>query len=205
MDNGVGALSFGVELAGGQLSFPSGPTWHLYSGDDAKCLESVPLLLWRGTFCDSFFAHARVFRTYQSWVLIMMLRQVSHSSPRQQALRIVGFHQVAAPSQALCLNAASQRCVSSCEVAQKRCMSGMQLSRTTLADCPAWKHAVTAATGSPPQLKMSASVHCPNPHHALAQTSKPPKATEHQQHPVCFRRRGCGCTHTRRCFSGRST
>ena len=86
MDNGVGALSFGVELAGGQLAFPTGPTWHLYSGDDANCLESVPLLLWRGTFCDSFFAHARVFRTYQSWVLIMMLRQVRHSSACPQAL-----------------------------------------------------------------------------------------------------------------------
>ena len=77
MDNGVGALSFGVELPGGQLAFPTGPTWELYSGDDAKCMESVPLLMRRGTFCDTFFAHARVFRTYQSWVLIMMLRQVS--------------------------------------------------------------------------------------------------------------------------------
>ena len=42
----------------------------------ARCMESVPLLLRKSTFCDSFFAHARVFRTYQSWVLIMMLHQV---------------------------------------------------------------------------------------------------------------------------------
>ena len=81
MDNGAGALSFGVELAGGQRAFPTAPTWALYSGDDTKCMESVPLLLRRGIFCDTFFAHARVFRTYQSWVLVMMLRQARHPNP----------------------------------------------------------------------------------------------------------------------------
>ena len=46
-----------------------------------RCMESVPLLLRKSTFCSSFFAHARVFRTYQSWVLIMMLRQVHPALP----------------------------------------------------------------------------------------------------------------------------
>ena len=63
-------------LAPGQVSYPTGPTWLLYDGDDAHCAESIPLLLARSTFCDAFVAHARVFRTYQSWVLTMMLRQV---------------------------------------------------------------------------------------------------------------------------------
>lgn len=76
LDNGVGALTFGVELPGGKLSWPTGPTWLLYGADDSHCLESHPLLLQKGTFCDAFTAHARVFRTYQSWVLAMMLRQV---------------------------------------------------------------------------------------------------------------------------------
>ncbi len=78
MDNGVGALTFGVELAGGRVTWPSGPTWLLYSGDDSHCMESVPVLLRKGTFCSAFAAQARVFRTYHSWVLSLMLRRVSH-------------------------------------------------------------------------------------------------------------------------------
>ena len=66
----------GGACSGAQVSFPTGPTWLLYDGDDAHCAESIPLLLARRTFCDAFVAHARVFRTYQSWVLTMMLRQV---------------------------------------------------------------------------------------------------------------------------------
>lgn len=76
MDNGVGALTFGVELAGGRVTWPSGPTWLLYGGDDSHCMESMPVLLRKGTFCSSFVAQARVFRTYHSWVLSMMLRRV---------------------------------------------------------------------------------------------------------------------------------
>jgi hypothetical protein len=76
LDNGVGALTFGVEVPGGKRSWPSGPTWLLYGADDSHCLESVPLLLRKGTFCDNFMAQARVFRTYHSWVLAIMLRQV---------------------------------------------------------------------------------------------------------------------------------
>lgn len=40
LDHGVGALSFGVELAGGQQSFPTGPTWHLYTGDDSRSAKT---------------------------------------------------------------------------------------------------------------------------------------------------------------------
>jgi len=80
LDTGVGARPFGGDVGGGRVSWPSGPTWLLYSGDDSHCMESVPLLLRLGTFCDAFVAQARVFRTYHSWVLSMMLRQVcSHA------------------------------------------------------------------------------------------------------------------------------
>ncbi|KAK9907269.1 hypothetical protein WJX75_000339 [Coccomyxa subellipsoidea] len=85
MDNGVGALTFGVELSGGRVTWPSGPTWLLYGGDDSHCMESVPVLLRKGTFCSSFVAQARVFRTYHSWVLSMMLRRAglrTHTFPR---------------------------------------------------------------------------------------------------------------------------
>ena len=40
MDHWVGALSFGVELADGQHSFPTSPTWHLYTGDDSRSAEA---------------------------------------------------------------------------------------------------------------------------------------------------------------------
>ena len=63
-----------------QVSYPTGPTWLLYGGDDSHCAESVPLVLTRGTFCEAYLAHARVFRTYQSWVLALMLRQVGGRS-----------------------------------------------------------------------------------------------------------------------------
>ncbi|CAL8462880.1 g2414 [Coccomyxa elongata] len=85
LDNGVGALTFGVDVGGGRMSWPSGPTWLLYGGDDSHCAESVPILLRRGTFCDVFLAEARVFRTYHSWVLSLMLRRAGlrmHTFPR---------------------------------------------------------------------------------------------------------------------------
>lgn len=82
LDNGVGALTFGVDVGGGRVSWPSGPTWLLYGGDDSHCAESVPVLLRRGTFCDAFLAQARVFRTYHSWVLSLMLRRVRHDVSR---------------------------------------------------------------------------------------------------------------------------
>jgi hypothetical protein len=81
--------------SGAQVSFPTGPTWLLYDGDDAHCAESVPLLLARATFCDAFVAHARVFRTYQSWVLTMMLRQVRAGSVCAHALDTTSYEQYA--------------------------------------------------------------------------------------------------------------
>ncbi len=41
----------------------------------------VPLLLRRGTFCDAYVAQARVFRTYSSWVLAMLLSKVRAPYP----------------------------------------------------------------------------------------------------------------------------
>ena len=34
------------------------------------------MLLQRGTFCEAYVAQARVFRTYSSWVLTMLLSKV---------------------------------------------------------------------------------------------------------------------------------
>ena len=75
-DNKIGALVFGAEVAGGKVAFPSSPTWMLYSGDEARCNDDVPVLIRKQVFCDSYLAEARVFRTYHSWVLSMLLGQV---------------------------------------------------------------------------------------------------------------------------------
>ena len=40
------------------------------------CTEDVPVLIRRRNFCSSFAADARDFRTYNSWVLSLMLAQV---------------------------------------------------------------------------------------------------------------------------------
>ena len=40
------------------------------------CTEDVPVLMRRRNFCSSFAADARDFRTYNSWVLSLMLNQV---------------------------------------------------------------------------------------------------------------------------------
>ena len=97
---------FGAQLPNGKHAFPTGPTWILYSGNDQQCTElvrlwllrkmhctavsgngtrkrnekhcllQVPVLLRRGTFCNAYVAQARVFRTYSSWVLGMLLSKV---------------------------------------------------------------------------------------------------------------------------------
>ncbi len=48
------------------------------------CTEDVPVLIRRRNFCSSFAADARDFRTYNSWVLSLMLAQV--------LLRILNIH-----------------------------------------------------------------------------------------------------------------
>ena len=75
-DHGIGALAFGVELPSSKQSFPTGPTWILYAAHEGHCLEDVPLLLRRDVFCSAYTAQARVFRTYSSWVLALLLRKV---------------------------------------------------------------------------------------------------------------------------------
>ncbi|KAK9821580.1 hypothetical protein WJX81_008053 [Elliptochloris bilobata] len=84
-DNGVGALVFGAQMPSGKHAFPTGPTWILYSGNEQQCTELVPMLLQRGTFCEAYVAQARVFRTYSSWVLAMLLSKAglrTHTFPR---------------------------------------------------------------------------------------------------------------------------
>eukprot|EP00884_Botryococcus_braunii_P014758 jgi/Botrbrau1/23283/Bobra.0102s0026.1 len=83
--NGVGALTFGVELPVGKHSYPSAPTWMLYTGDDTNCIENIPLLMRKDLFCNVYLAEARTFRTYYSWVMVKMLRQAGlrlHTYPK---------------------------------------------------------------------------------------------------------------------------
>lgn len=75
-DNGVGALTFGSEVLRGKVAYPMAPTWALYSGDESRCNDDIPVLLRRSVFCKAFLAEARIFRVYHSWVLSMLLSQV---------------------------------------------------------------------------------------------------------------------------------
>jgi hypothetical protein len=74
--NGIGALTFGVEVMKNKTSYPSSPTWMLYTGEEDRCNDDVPILVRKEVFCGSYFAEARVFRTYHSWVLSLLLGQV---------------------------------------------------------------------------------------------------------------------------------
>ena len=84
--NGIGALSFGVSVGRNKVAYPTSPTWMLYTGNEDKCHDDIPVLIRREVFCSSYFAEARIFRTYHSWTLAMMLSQVdtfcTRSSPR---------------------------------------------------------------------------------------------------------------------------
>eukprot|EP00884_Botryococcus_braunii_P006739 jgi/Botrbrau1/16066/Bobra.7_2s0037.1 len=75
----IGAFTFGVELPTGQVSFPTAPTWALYSGrrQDAYCFEDVPMVLQTRAFCMAFTAQARVIRRYRSWALAALLNQAN--------------------------------------------------------------------------------------------------------------------------------
>ena len=73
--NGIGALSFGVELRNKRVSYPTSPTWMLYTGEEQYCVDDVPVLIRRDVFCQAYFAEARIFRTYHSWLLSLLLKQ----------------------------------------------------------------------------------------------------------------------------------
>ena len=62
----MGALAFGVELPNGKQAYPTSPSWMLYGGDDAHCMDNVPVLIRPETFCSVFTAEARVFRQVPS-------------------------------------------------------------------------------------------------------------------------------------------
>jgi len=61
---------------------PTLPAAQLYEGEvepwlmSDYCTEDVPVLMRRRHFCSSFAADARDFRSYNSWVLSLMLAQV---------------------------------------------------------------------------------------------------------------------------------
>lgn len=75
-ENRIGGLTFGAEVLSGRVAFPTGPTWILHSGDDSLCNDDVPILIRSHVFCETFKAEARVFRTYHSWILSLLLHQV---------------------------------------------------------------------------------------------------------------------------------
>jgi len=72
-NNKLGALAFGVELPNGKQAYPTSPSWMLYGGDDAHCMDNVPVLIRPETFCSVFTAEARVFRQDLSCVHIVVI------------------------------------------------------------------------------------------------------------------------------------
>ena len=46
----IGALTFGAVLPTGKHAYPSSPTWMLYDGSNAKCMENLPVLISTQTF-----------------------------------------------------------------------------------------------------------------------------------------------------------
>ena len=62
-------------------------------GDDLHCNTNVPVVVRKSTFCDTYMAEARVFRTYASWILSMMLNQERPSSlnPKSQTHTLIYF------------------------------------------------------------------------------------------------------------------
>ena len=77
--SGITAWTFGVALPNGKLAYAAAPTWMLYGGEGMHCFEDIPVLVRRDTFCDVFVAEARIFHTYSSWLLSMLLVQVTIS------------------------------------------------------------------------------------------------------------------------------
>lgn len=58
----ITALTFGSQLPAGKHSYPTSPSWMVYSGDEQECTQSTPILIHQDDFCSSFLAEARVFR-----------------------------------------------------------------------------------------------------------------------------------------------
>ena len=79
LEDGIGALTFGVQLPDCTLSFPTAPGWILYTGNATNCLEDMPVVIRRDTFCRAFVAEARMFPRYTSWLLSLLLGQVMPS------------------------------------------------------------------------------------------------------------------------------
>ena len=62
MGRSLAALTFGTLLPTGKHSYPTSPSWMVYSGDEQRCLENTPVLIRQEDFCRAFLAEARVFR-----------------------------------------------------------------------------------------------------------------------------------------------
>ena len=59
----ITALTFGSQLPAGKHSYPTSPSWMVYSGDEQECTQCTPILIHQDDFCRSFLAEARVFRS----------------------------------------------------------------------------------------------------------------------------------------------
>ena len=75
----VGGFIFGASLPDGRLSYATTPTYMIYHGYEALCVEDAPILVHRQTFCDTYLPEARDFHTFHSWVLALHMRQSRRS------------------------------------------------------------------------------------------------------------------------------
>ena len=75
----ITALTFGSQLPAGKHTYPTSPSWMVYSGDEQSCTQNTPLLIHQDDFCHAFLAEARVFRQ-----ALLTLCQPSCRSPWSQ-------------------------------------------------------------------------------------------------------------------------
>lgn len=71
----IGALAFGVKMDGRSISFPTAPTWLLYSQDPSHCETQFPLLVRRRVLCEAFAVDPHVFPVFEPWILADVLNQ----------------------------------------------------------------------------------------------------------------------------------
>ena len=71
----VGAIAFGVQLDDSSSTYPSAPTWILYSRDGWHCEELFPVVVRRQVLCQSFAVDPRIFPVYRPWILADVIGQ----------------------------------------------------------------------------------------------------------------------------------
>ena len=71
----VAALTFGVRMDNTSVSFPSAPTWLLYSRHPGYCEPLFPILVRRRVLCQAFAVDTHVFPIFEPWILSDVLSQ----------------------------------------------------------------------------------------------------------------------------------